>query len=78
MEALTEELQSIRAERDQLLSEKESSTEKLQSDVVAVSKERDQLQELLEDLRENKEKLLAELENNLQMVSFLFSYQTYS
>lgn len=65
----------MRAERDSLLSEKELSTqtsteemEKLLCRVTSVSKERDELQEILEGLRQEKQQLQAELEDRVETV----------
>ncbi|XP_019201317.1 centromere-associated protein E isoform X5 [Oreochromis niloticus] len=78
IKALTEELESVRAERDSLLSEKELSTqtsteemEKLLCRVTSVSKERDELQEILEGLRQEKQQLQAELEDRVETVQQL-------
>ena len=72
MKTLTEELESVRAERDSLLFEKESSCstsseqmKDLLSRVTSLSEERDQLQEILEGLRDEKKQLRAELEDNM-------------
>ncbi|XP_019201321.1 centromere-associated protein E isoform X8 [Oreochromis niloticus] len=76
IKALTEELESVRAERDSLLSEKELSTqtsteemEKLLCRVTSVSEERDELQEILEGLRQEKQQLQAELEDRVEMMT---------
>ncbi|XP_036974713.1 centromere-associated protein E isoform X4 [Acanthopagrus latus] len=70
---LTEKLESVEAERDGLLSEKEASRqtsteemEKLLSRVTSLSEERDQLQETLEGLRQEKQQLKAELEDRME------------
>nr|XP_024656155.1 centromere-associated protein E isoform X4 [Maylandia zebra] len=75
VKALTEELESVRAERDSLLSEKELSTqtsteemEKLLCRVTSVSEERDELQEILEGLTQEKQQLRAELEDRVEML----------
>lgn len=72
---MTKELESVRAERESLLSERstcsQSSTEemeKLQCRVTSLSEERDQLQEILEGLRQEKQQLRAELEDRIEMV----------
>ncbi|KAK5604903.1 hypothetical protein CRENBAI_007380 [Crenichthys baileyi] len=81
MKDLTEELQLVRAEKDQLLSEKESSTEKmekLQCEVTAVSEERNQVHEVLEELREEKKKLQAELEEKIKMMAILHDEFTHT
>ncbi|KAM4578476.1 uncharacterized protein V3H82_007901 [Fundulus diaphanus] len=67
---LPEELQSVLAEKDQLLAEKESSAEKLeklQCDLMAINEERNQLDMVVKELREEKKKLQAQLEENNQM-----------
>ncbi|XP_049446555.1 centromere-associated protein E isoform X5 [Epinephelus fuscoguttatus] len=73
---LTEKLESIEAERDSLLSEKEASCqtsteemEKLLCRVTSLTEERDQLQETLEGLRQEKQQLRAELEDRMEMIS---------
>ncbi|XP_076613156.1 centromere-associated protein E [Chaetodon auriga] len=75
---VTEKLESIEAERDRLLSEKEASCqssteemEKLLCRVTSVSEERDQLQEILEGLRQEKTQLRAELEDRMEMMQQL-------
>ncbi|KAM7394939.1 hypothetical protein PAMA_006602 [Pampus argenteus] len=69
---LTEELESVRAERDSLQSEmtadSQASTEEmkeLQCRVTSLSEERDQLQETLDTLRQEKNQLQAELEDKM-------------
>ncbi|XP_029903592.1 centromere-associated protein E isoform X7 [Myripristis murdjan] len=75
IKALTEELQSVRAERDSLLSERAANpqtsggeTEQLLSKVTSLSEERDQLQEILEGLKEEKRQLKADLEERMEMM----------
>uniref|UniRef100_A0A8P4JZ14 Centromere-associated protein E n=1 Tax=Dicentrarchus labrax TaxID=13489 RepID=A0A8P4JZ14_DICLA len=63
---LTEELESVRAERDGLLSERTAETEKLLHRVKSLSEERDQLQDTLEGLRQEKKLLRAELEDKME------------
>lgn len=70
---LTEQLTSVRAERDSLLLQQKDvsslkSTEELLSQVASVSQERDQLQEALEALREEKQQLRTELEDRMETV----------
>ncbi|XP_078030220.1 centromere-associated protein E isoform X6 [Epinephelus lanceolatus] len=76
IQRLTEELESVRAERDSLLSGKEASCqtsteemEKLLCRVTSLTEERDQLQEILEGLRQEKQQLKAELEDKMEMVA---------
>ncbi|XP_032399570.1 centromere-associated protein E [Etheostoma spectabile] len=73
IQRLTEELDSMRAERDNLLSERSANThsedtETLLSRVTSLSEERDQLQEILEGVRQEKNQLKAELEDRMEMV----------
>ncbi|XP_028460934.1 centromere-associated protein E isoform X2 [Perca flavescens] len=73
IQRLTEELESVRAERDTLLSERTADTrseemEKLLSRVTSLSEERDQLQEIMEGLRQEKNQIRAELEDRMEMV----------
>lgn len=76
MRTLNEELEKLGAERDALLLEKEASSqkhteemEKLLCRVTSFTEERDQLQETLETLREEKKQIHAELEDKIQTVS---------
>lgn len=75
MRTLTEKLQTVGAERDALLAEKEASlqtstqeAEELLSRVTSVSRERDELQGALQGLRQEKEQLRAELEDRVEML----------
>ncbi|XP_038582388.1 centromere-associated protein E isoform X3 [Micropterus salmoides] len=77
-QGLTEELESVRAERDSLLSERTANTqthseevEKLLSRVTSLSEERDQLQDTLEGLRQEEQQLRAELEDRMETVDQL-------
>ncbi|KAM6954033.1 centromere-associated protein E [Aplochiton taeniatus] len=72
---LTEELESVRVERDGLLSEKtagpHNSTEELEqllSTVTALTEERDQLKEILEGLREERNSLQTGVEEKMETV----------
>ncbi len=74
----------MRAERDELLCERTADAqahrdemEKLQSRVTSLSEERDELQEILEGLRQEKQQLRAQLEDRMEVVR-LFNYQTIS
>ncbi|XP_071209338.1 centromere-associated protein E isoform X5 [Salvelinus alpinus] len=74
MKQLNEELESVRAERVMLLSEKTESSqnhaeelEKLFSTVTSLTGERDQLQEILEGIREERNQLKRDLEDNVEM-----------
>ncbi|XP_017280085.1 centromere-associated protein E isoform X2 [Kryptolebias marmoratus] len=72
---LVKKLQSVEAERDSLLSEKEANhqihteeMEKLQCRVTSLSEERDRLQETLEGLKDEEKHLRAELEDKVQQL----------
>ena len=61
----------MRAERDSLLSERTADThseemEKLLCRVTSLGEERDQLQEIMEGLRQEKNQLRAELEDRME------------
>ncbi|XP_074471798.1 uncharacterized protein LOC141756161 isoform X1 [Sebastes fasciatus] len=80
IQRLTEELESVRAERDSLSSERDSLSsertavtqthreemEKLLCRVTSVGEERDELQEILEGLRQENKQLRAELEDRME------------
>ena len=63
---LIKELDCLRAERDDLL----SSASAAMATVTCLTEERDQLKEMLEQLRREKIQLGADLEANLEMVAF--------
>ncbi|XP_070844021.1 centromere-associated protein E [Chaetodon trifascialis] len=76
VKTLAEELESVRAERNSLWTERMTNTqthseemEKLLCRVTTLSEERDQLQEILEGLRQEKTQLRAELEDRMEMVA---------
>ncbi|XP_045559050.1 centromere-associated protein E isoform X6 [Salmo salar] len=71
---LKEELESVRAERERFLSEKTDGSQnhaeelaKLLSTVTSLTGERDQLQEILEGIREERNQLKRDLEDNVEM-----------
>eukprot|EP00063_Salmo_salar_P040843 XP_014015678.1 PREDICTED: centromere-associated protein E isoform X9 [Salmo salar] len=71
---LKEELESVRAEQERFLSEKTDGSqnhaeelEKLLSTVTSLTGERDQLQEILEGIREERNQLKRDLEDNVEM-----------
>ncbi|XP_048876324.1 centromere-associated protein E [Brienomyrus brachyistius] len=73
IQQLDEELQLVQSERDTLLSERtdsaqglEEKLEKLHLQVTSITQERDQLQEVLEALREERNQLKKDLQENLQ------------
>eukprot|EP00063_Salmo_salar_P040842 XP_014015677.1 PREDICTED: centromere-associated protein E isoform X8 [Salmo salar] len=72
---LKEELESVRAEREHFLSEKTDGSQnhaeelaKLLSTVTSLTGERDQLQEILEGIREERNQLKRDLEDNVEMM----------
>ncbi|XP_065819584.1 centromere-associated protein E isoform X1 [Labrus bergylta] len=70
---LSEQLTVARAERDAVMSEKEtsclnSSEEELQHRVTSLSEDRDQLQETLDALRQEKQQLREEMEERMEML----------
>ncbi|XP_068565124.1 centromere-associated protein E [Cebidichthys violaceus] len=72
IQRLTEELESVRAERDGLTdaqTHSEEEKEELLSRVTSLGEERDQLQETLEGLRQEKRQLRAELEDRMETVA---------
>ena len=76
LKQLTEELQLARSERDALQSERtndahipEEEQEKLRSHVASLAEERDQLQEILDGVRDEKCQLKRDLQEKEEMVS---------
>ncbi|XP_034156118.2 centromere-associated protein E isoform X2 [Pangasianodon hypophthalmus] len=67
---LKEELQSVCAERDNIVSEKalDSELERMQSNISSLTEERDQLQEILQGLREEKSQLKREMEEKDELI----------
>ncbi|XP_066546446.1 centromere-associated protein E isoform X2 [Amia ocellicauda] len=72
---LSEELKLVTSERDVLLSDRRDSIQspdtnlqKLQTHITSLTEERDQLQEILEGVRAEKNQLKADLEENVEMV----------
>ncbi len=73
---LSSELESVRAERDVLLSEKMEDVqsdpdemENLRRTVSSITEEREQLQEILQGLRDQRDQLKTDMEENVEMVS---------
>lgn len=67
---LEEDLRSACAERDSLVSEKapDSELESMQTNISSLTEERDQLQEILQGLREENSQLKSELEEKDELV----------
>lgn len=77
---LSAELESVRGERDVLLSEKMEEVqgdpdemEKLRHTISSITEEREQLQEILQGLREERDQLKRDLEDTNGMVKAEFS-----
>ncbi|CAL8312485.1 unnamed protein product [Lota lota] len=69
VQALNEELESVRSERDSQRSVSgREEVERLVSEVSALSQDREQLQALLEALREEKTRLQEEMDDKIQMI----------
>lgn len=73
---LSSELESVRGERDALLSEKmervqsdPDETENLRRTISSITEEREQLQEILQGLRDERDQLKSDMEENVEMVS---------
>lgn len=70
---MSSELESVRAERDALLSERVQSdpeeTENLRRTISSITEEREQLQEILQGLRDERDQLKSDMEENVEMVS---------
>ncbi|TWW75195.1 E Centromere protein [Takifugu flavidus] len=80
--SLTEQLESAQSERDALMLEKDSRThtyteekEELHRNLVTLSKDREELQEMVEMLRQEKQQLRTELEDRMEMMQFEFQQQ---
>ncbi|XP_072570027.1 uncharacterized protein [Paramormyrops kingsleyae] len=78
IQQLGEELQLVRSERDSLLSERtdsaqglEEKLEKLHSQVTSITQERDQLQEMLEGVRAERNQLKNDIEENVVRIQQL-------
>ncbi|XP_016115359.1 centromere-associated protein E-like [Sinocyclocheilus grahami] len=72
---LSAELESVRAERDVLLSEKmrevqsdPDETENLRRTISSITEEREQLQEILQGLRDQRDQLKRDMEENVEMM----------
>ncbi|XP_011609555.2 centromere-associated protein E isoform X4 [Takifugu rubripes] len=80
--SLTEQLESAQSERDALMLEKDSRThtyteekEELHRNLVTLSKDREELQEMVEMLRQEKQQLRTELEDRMEMMQFELQQQ---
>nr|XP_025965047.1 centromere-associated protein E [Dromaius novaehollandiae] len=64
---LTETLNSVSCEKDQLLAERASYAFQLQEQISSINQEKDELQKLLQDVRSERDQLKTELQKNSEM-----------
>ncbi|XP_008936501.1 PREDICTED: centromere-associated protein E, partial [Merops nubicus] len=64
---LTETLNSVSCEKDQLLAERASSSFQLEEQISSMNRERDELQKLLQDVRSERDQLKTELQKKSEM-----------
>ncbi|NXF53231.1 CENPE protein, partial [Oceanites oceanicus] len=67
IQQLTEMLNSVSCEKDQLLAEKTSHSLQLKEQISSVNREKDELQKLLQDVRSERDQLKTELQKNSEM-----------
>ncbi|NXT33126.1 CENPE protein, partial [Pelecanoides urinatrix] len=67
IQQLTETLNSISCEKDQLLAEKTSHSFQLKEQISSINQEKDELQKLLQDVRSERDELKIELQKNSEM-----------
>ncbi|XP_050194004.1 LOW QUALITY PROTEIN: centromere-associated protein E [Myiozetetes cayanensis] len=67
IQQLTETLNSVSCEKDQLLAERTSHSFQLREQIASVNQEKDELQKLLQDVRTERDQLKAELHRNSEM-----------
>ncbi|XP_041905931.1 centromere-associated protein E isoform X1 [Corvus kubaryi] len=67
IQQLTETLNSISCEKDQLLTERTSHSFQLKEQISSVNQEKDELQKLLQDVRSERDQLKTELQRNAEM-----------
>ncbi|XP_048160962.1 centromere-associated protein E isoform X3 [Corvus hawaiiensis] len=67
IQQLTETLNSISCEKDQLLAERTSHSFQLKEQISSVNQEKDELQKLLQDVRSERDQLKTELQRNAEM-----------
>lgn len=68
IQQLTETLNSVSSEKDQLLAERTSHSSQLKEHISAINEEKDELQKLLEDTRSERDQLKMELQKTSEMV----------
>ncbi|NXV87623.1 CENPE protein, partial [Calonectris borealis] len=67
IQQLTETLNSVSCEKDQLLAEKTSHSFQLKEQISSINQEKDELQKLLQDVRSERDELKTELQKNSEM-----------
>ncbi|KAL9851240.1 LOW QUALITY PROTEIN: centromere-associated protein E [Geothlypis trichas] len=67
IQQLTETLNSVSCEKDQLLTERTNHSLQLQEQISLVNREKDELQKLLQDVRSERDQLKTELQRNSEM-----------
>ncbi|KAF1527623.1 Centromere-associated protein E, partial [Eudyptes sclateri] len=64
IQQLTETLNSVSCEKDQLLAERTSHSFQLKEQISSINREKDELQKLLQDVRSERDQLKTELQKN--------------
>nr|XP_047922404.1 centromere-associated protein E isoform X1 [Anser cygnoides] len=67
IQQLTETLNSVSSEKDQLLAERTSHSFQLKEQISSINEEKDELQKLLQDIRAERDQLKMELQKNSEM-----------
>ncbi|XP_075356777.1 centromere-associated protein E isoform X4 [Mycteria americana] len=67
IQQLTETLNSVSCEKDQLLAERTSHSFQLKEQISSINQEKDELQKLLQDVRSERDQLKMELQKNSEM-----------
>ncbi|NXI63346.1 CENPE protein, partial [Anseranas semipalmata] len=67
IQQLTETLNSVSSEKDQLLAERTSHSFQLKEQISLINQEKDELQNLLQDVRSERDQLKMELQKNSEM-----------
>ncbi|XP_051645573.1 centromere-associated protein E isoform X10 [Manacus candei] len=67
IQQLTDTLNSVSCEKDQLLAERTSHSFQLREQIASVNQEKDELQKLLQDVRTERDQLKTELQRNCEM-----------
>ncbi|NXE73471.1 CENPE protein, partial [Cochlearius cochlearius] len=67
IQQLTETLNSVSCEKDQLLAERTSHSFQLEEQISSINREKDELRKLLQDVRSERDQLKIELQKNSEM-----------